>query len=517
MFFSQKRPHFSFSNSIYDIALFLLWLVAVLWISTYHEFWRDEVRALSIATSADGLGELPALLVNEGHPSLWYVILHISQLLLGSPIALKVSALLVAAISILIFLFFSPYGTWQKALFIFGYLPFYEYAVFARNYGISMLFMFAFTAIYSSVKYRPVLLSIILFLLANTNIHSLIIVMLFCAIWIYEKKQIIFRLDNIKMTIWHVIALLIISIGVIFCISTTVPEATSLVTKEISFQLEVRDFVHKVFSAMVYPGEPFNSLFRDPLLKALIPFLLIASLMPSPHRALSLYLGFIAFSLFFLVIYPGSIRHQGILYCFILCLLWMHQKDAENKYFGSERLKSFLFKLQYWTLNLLLIVQLYAGSKHVLKDVNTPLSSSKDFSEFVMSIPAYNNALIVGEPDVLLESLHYYLPNSTYLLRETKFKRYVSFTTEAKRNYSMHELLADVENLSADKNVPILVLISTEIFESKKKIHEHSYGKIFRWTDDSIDLLHSKMKKVAEFNKSTTENFIVFEWTPNTQ
>ena len=109
MFFSQKRPHFSFSNSIYDIGLFLLWLVAVLWISTYHEFWRDEVRALSIATSADGLGELPALLVNEGHPSLWYVILYISQLLLGSPIALKVSALLVAAISILIFLFFSPF------------------------------------------------------------------------------------------------------------------------------------------------------------------------------------------------------------------------------------------------------------------------------------------------------------------------------------------------------------------------------------------------------------------------
>ena len=63
-------------------------------------------------------------------------------------LVLKVLSILIAGAAMLLFIFRSPFPLPLKVLFVFSLLPLYEYAVMARNYGISMLLMFSFAALY---------------------------------------------------------------------------------------------------------------------------------------------------------------------------------------------------------------------------------------------------------------------------------------------------------------------------------------------------------------------------------
>lgn len=68
-FASRKR-------AMASMAILFLWLAVVIFTSSRHELWRDEVRALSIALQPESFWQLPMVLRNEGHPILWYLILR---------------------------------------------------------------------------------------------------------------------------------------------------------------------------------------------------------------------------------------------------------------------------------------------------------------------------------------------------------------------------------------------------------------------------------------------------------
>src|SRR5215475_6529178 len=57
-------------------ALFALWGIVVGVGIYHHVFWRDEVRALSIALQGDNLIEMFRAGQGEGHPFIWYIILR---------------------------------------------------------------------------------------------------------------------------------------------------------------------------------------------------------------------------------------------------------------------------------------------------------------------------------------------------------------------------------------------------------------------------------------------------------
>ncbi|HXV17196.1 MAG TPA: hypothetical protein VD758_10480, partial [Gemmatimonadaceae bacterium] len=57
-----------------------------------HEMWRDEVRALSVATKWSWT-TMFAELHHEGHPSLWYILLRAGFALTHSTLVLPVIAI----------------------------------------------------------------------------------------------------------------------------------------------------------------------------------------------------------------------------------------------------------------------------------------------------------------------------------------------------------------------------------------------------------------------------------------
>jgi hypothetical protein len=161
----------------YALLLTFVYGLSVIFISSFHEVWRDEVRALSFVTERDSIFQIFRDLrsYNEGHPGLWYVILYIGFQLVQSPLVLKIASLAIATAAVYVFLDKAPFSWIQKILFIFGFFCLYEYSVISRNYGISMLLLFLFCSLYPYRFQKIYATTIVLFLLAHTNAYGLII------------------------------------------------------------------------------------------------------------------------------------------------------------------------------------------------------------------------------------------------------------------------------------------------------------------------------------------------------
>jgi hypothetical protein len=83
------------------LGLFVLWLCLVIFMAWHHSFWRDEVRALSLALQGDSFVEMLKSLHWEGHPAVWYLLLRIAYLVAGTPLVLPTIATGVASAAIL--------------------------------------------------------------------------------------------------------------------------------------------------------------------------------------------------------------------------------------------------------------------------------------------------------------------------------------------------------------------------------------------------------------------------------
>ncbi|MDE0043924.1 MAG: hypothetical protein OXT74_17915, partial [Candidatus Poribacteria bacterium] len=174
---SQEKILPQLSDSSYTMAVSALFLLLGGFIAWNHEMWRDEMQAWLIARdSASPIEVLYHLNRYDGHPGLWHLCLYALKLITRSPIIMQPFHLIIAAISAYVFLRYSPFTRLQKTLFVFGYLPFYEYAIICRNYALGLLLLFLFCALFRNWRRRLPLLGFILLLMCHTSVHALIIV-----------------------------------------------------------------------------------------------------------------------------------------------------------------------------------------------------------------------------------------------------------------------------------------------------------------------------------------------------
>lgn len=170
----KKANTYNISKNFYSLLIFLYFFLGLIGILN-HAMWRDELNPWLIARDSESIVELFQNIKYEGHPGVWYICLSVLNQFTHNPVAMQITHLIIATGAIYIFLNFSPFTRLQKLLFTFGYLPFYEYLLISRNYAIGVLFVFAFCALYPTRKKNYFSLSLLLFLLANTNAYCLFI------------------------------------------------------------------------------------------------------------------------------------------------------------------------------------------------------------------------------------------------------------------------------------------------------------------------------------------------------
>jgi hypothetical protein len=496
------------------------WLVLVIVTAWHHEFWRDEVRALSIAIAAPSLWDLPALLRDEGHPVLWYGLLHVAYAVTHSVLVLPVLAALIACVAVLLFLWRAPFSLPLKVFFVFSILPLYEYAVMARNYGISMLLMFAFATLYPSRRRHPLALAALLAALANTNVHSLLLAGILMALWLWDDAVVDRR--SLTARAWRSLLLGagLVAAAAVLATLTVLPDNMTSVTavaRPRPLEVLIRVLTHPWESMDlvlpprwgVVPGSP-EHVFKDLLIVGLF-----LGLWARMRLAIAWAAAVIGFGLIFKLIYGGAVRHQGLLLIFALVLYWL-RVDERDRDVGTRRDRPLVIAVHV-LLPLILLWGDYMAFESVSTDLRYEVSSVKAFAAWLDGRPQYRNAIIISEPDHLLEALPYYSSVDLFMTREGRFGAWSRFTTASAGALTLAQLLDTAERLKSEQARPVLIALGLRATDFERSASQtSSFGHLLVWSPAQWQRFRGETTPVASFRNATQspyfdENFDLYE------
>ena len=251
----------------YALGLAFLFLAVGAYTTSHHEMWRDEIQAWLLARDSASVFELFAHLKYEGHPGIWHLCLMPLTRITHSPVIMQVFHLLIATITVYLFVRYAPFNRFQKFLFCFGYFVLYEYAVLARNYALGLFLIIVFCILFSERYRRFIWVGCVLFLLSHTSVHALILTITIgfalCCEYLYRNwlskplAEEIQAIDD-KKSIW--IGFALIGIGIITAILQLNPPADTGFAVEWRFGYDPTELsnVIKLISRALLPIPEFS-------------------------------------------------------------------------------------------------------------------------------------------------------------------------------------------------------------------------------------------------------------------
>jgi hypothetical protein len=500
------------------ILLFGLWLAVVGALAWRHVIWRDEARALSIAIQGEDWVAMLRGLHGEGHPALWYLLLRAAHDIAGRPEVLPVLALMVAVVAAWLIVWRSPFPQAMRGLILASHFFIYEFSVMARNYGIGMLILFMLAIAYPRYRGRGVALGALLFLLANCNVIATILAGAFVIFWFVEVLEETGPRWSPAMANFALNAA-IAAAGAALCFATVYPTFNDAAVARPA-GVAARD----ILGAIANPAPAFEHLlgrqvaptYHDapwtPVLVALGGPLLIGATFGLVERkgALLASLASLAgLSVFFLLVYPGDYRHEATWLAFVIAMYWIcwkpnrpvREPDTNGPSLALVRKLGFAFFL------ILIGVQATLGLADLAfaAIVGTPESRSRDFADLVSRRPELKDAVLVGDPDYMLEPMHYYLPNPTYFVREQRSGDFIHFTRKARLNLTLGDILDEARAIHTSSGRPVAILLAWRLDEmDPARIYRESYVWTFSAPGDQIERFREATTLMAQFAKATS-------------
>ena len=169
------------------IAVLLLYISGLVFVTSFHELWFDETQAWLIARCASYKEMLTEVPHYEGHPPLWHLLLSIFAKN-GAPVEFTLKALniLFSAVAMALVIFRSPFSKAVKYLLPFTYFFFYHYGVYSRPYSVTMLAVFLSAITYKCRNEHPWRYILSLTLLSLTTAYGLMLSGGLCIVWTVE-------------------------------------------------------------------------------------------------------------------------------------------------------------------------------------------------------------------------------------------------------------------------------------------------------------------------------------------
>lgn len=500
---------------IFHSCLFFTWLTIVTVAVMHHEYWRDEVRALSLALDAPRWWNIPGFIKNEGHPALWYWLLRGVHSIFGTKLTLPVLSIGISILAVGLFIFKSPFNNAIKILFTFSILPLYEYSVMSRNYGISMLLMFCFASLYKMRREYFILLAIVIALLANTNLSSLIasgsltLVLLWDSL-IEDQSDLRGRKGVI---IFSSIGLIVAAL--LFSLLTIKPDDNTLLTNAHHIKSPA-EYWASIRPALTHPGTALRTIMPMDLgistrfIAEILIWIMIGGLFFKPIASISLYFAVFLTAFINYFSYPLALRHHGIILCLILTLYWIGEfSEPRNLSSIQKTLKNIAILI---AIPLVLLWNDGKAYTTLKMDYKSEASSSKALGKWIIQHEEYKDSILIVEPDYIFESIPYYANIKLFIPREEKFRQYGKSTIEQKQSLTLGDLLTLAKNLSSLKNKPILIGLGISPMELKnEKYKNFPYGRNFSWTKKQLVDFHEDTQYIGSFdNAYSDEKYYVY-------
>jgi hypothetical protein len=488
------------------LILFLLWLGLVAWFLASHTFWRDEVRAFSLALSGSNVVEMLEAVHGEGHPALWYLLLRAVHSIIPFREALPVTAAIIGIATMALVAFRAPFRPVVVGLVLFSFYGAFDYVVTARNYGISALIMLSLAALYPRVK-DSLWLGLLLVLLTNTNLPSGILAACFLLLRFVELAGELPRPDRSAWLTFLGNAA-IAAIGAYLAFRTVYPTFND---GAVSANLATIGPV-SMLPALLDSETAFSHLAVGvwPQLQLFILFVSCLAFIRRPAALIAAITAFVGFKLFFYFIYPSSYRHEALFLFFLLSLHWLVAEGAGGKWSAGSWTAALRTAGAWCFIEVLALQTLHLIDPIRVQLAGVPYSRSADVAA-LLADPRLSNAIVMADPDPLLEPLSYYSDNPLWFLREQYFGKVVRLSRQGRFDLTLDDILADSEKLHRRTGRPIVILTRLRLLEPVQGTHKMMYDSTTTVTMDALQRFRSATEHVASLRPAATdENYDVF-------
>ena len=500
-------------NKRYALGLTCLFLIIGAFTASHHEMWRDEIQAWLLARDSTSVFNLFANLKYEGHPGLWHLCLIPLSRITHSPVIMQMFHLLITGATVYLFVQHAPFNWFQKLLFCFGYFVLYEYAIIARNYALGMLLITVFCVLFRERYKRFISVGCVLFLLAHTSVHALIVTIAIgftlCCEYVFGGRfskalnQEIRAVAD-KRPLWIGFALIGIGITTAMLQLNPPPDTGFAVAWRFNYDVQmVKDIIKLIFGAYLPIPRPVsgfwgsNLLITYPLFQAIqIPicyFLILFSVLLFLNRPTTLLIYLISkFGLltFFYVKYHGGIRHHGFLFLTFLMCCWIYRDSPKINFGKTEQevsdsvVEQVLNVVGKVILTLLLICHAIGGIIATRMECRHVFSYGKLTAEYIKS-QGMKDHLMVGQNDFAAITVVGYLQKpEIYYPRGHRFGSFIKWDKARRHNVPNERVIEEARKLNREHSQAVLIILNSAL--GAKLCEQHNLSFLAEFTGSVV-------------------------------
>ena len=454
-----KRDRTAGRDRIILIGMFVVYAVLTLIGALNHEVWFDEAQAWNIARDNDIPGII-AQMAHEGHPFLWFFILHLFAVMGFTVDIIPVISWFITSVTVALILWKAPFKPLMKGVIIFSGGFLFYWSVTSRPYCLAVLFLVLLAMAYPKRQERPVVFGLLVGLLANTHIMMCGLVGMLGIYMIIDLFKL-WKSSSMKANIMRLIGLAVAGIGVLVLV---IPLLGSFKSVNVGNERELNPSMIAQLIYMGFQDTSCQMLFdsRMDILPSVVSyiitmlfgvvFILLMILLRHYRRPFFMQLLFTVFYIVTSEVLWFSLPVRAFIYLFgfVFCY-WIAQ--SEQPVFRTpkpldEKLSKPLrkavellrkadssFKRSYLALLFIYYVAaIPAGAVLLFSDYTQDFSQSKKAAEFISSeLP--EDSVIVVTTEIFSQYTAYIPEARFYSINYNQFLSYMFQTKPEKAEY----------------------------------------------------------------------------------
>ena len=338
-----------------------------------HFPWYDESHAWIISEFLNVHNALEIEKI-EGHPLIWYIILApFAKNNFMYPYPMLIINYVCCIAALIILWLKSNFNNYLKIIITFSSMVVLYFAIVARSYSLSLVFLFLLCTFYNQQTEKPLKYSLLILLTSQINYMGAISACGFSIVFIVKMLKVK-DFNNLLAPFC------ILFLSLILCVYPYIKGVDNVAFFSVrppSIVHLFHFFTYSKLHILMFISYIFNILYL---------------LYKTKSDYCKLYLFFTTFALFLLFhfIYPGGMHHYVFLFVNIIITMWIAQNEHSEKY-------PLLFYLAITTMLLIPLKKdfsycYYDNAKPVADFINTSLSGKKVYIDvFTVDILPYIN------------------------------------------------------------------------------------------------------------------------------
>lgn len=422
-------------TNLKNIIILAVYALFTLFLVFHHEIWADEAQVWLLAKNLS-LGELFKHLVNEGHPSFFYLLVMPFAKLNFSVFSMQLICWASSCAAVYLLLRYSPFNDFLKTAIILSSGFLYFFPVIARSYSLLPFLVFASAVLYQKCKENQkvfaVPYAITLAMCANTHVMMFAFVFVLGVYFVYDNfvKSKNFTKQNIIASSIIFLSLLAVVVQLFGTFSSN--GAIGFQTQNI-FVETIRTFSYFFLNSV---GLVFKSVFESmqlsvlAIIGAFLMFVLFVLLqiqlwLTNKKAALLMFLA-VGFHFFIYIFSYKAMLYQTRIfssYIILIFCFWIAFDTFKND--SSHEKAKFLSKNALnTTLGIFFLLTFFCGAHAAVLDVFYNYSSAEETAVFLEK-NTLQNAVIIPNADAFSLAVYAFAPSkkffSIYTDKEIKY------------------------------------------------------------------------------------------------